>query len=152
MNSTIKKQPVDEDYIKNLTHPSNMHAWLNEVNISLFKKNVLAQSQIFYRDDYLTLLSRCSVYTQNDQQFLSIQMNFQFKAIKQVFPQVKYKNCQQLDLWTKPLSGEHPLFKQQLVVKLHRNPIKILKGQVKIVQGLVINFLLPFMYYNFLRE
>ena len=79
-------------------------------------------------------------------------MSFQFKAIKQVQAEVKYKNCQEVDLWTKPLAGEHPFFQQELVVKLHRNPLKILKGQVKIVEGLVITFLTPFMYYNFLRE
>jgi hypothetical protein len=50
------------------------------------------------------------------------------------------------------MAGEHPLYTQDLVVKLHRNPLKIMKAEVKIVEGLAVRFLLPFMYWNFLRE
>lgn len=28
--SPIIKEEIDEDYIKNMTHPSNIHHWLNE--------------------------------------------------------------------------------------------------------------------------
>jgi hypothetical protein len=67
-------------------------------------------------------------------------------------PAVRYKNCQELDLWTKPLTGLEMLYTQEMVVGLHANPIKIMKGELKIIEGLVVKFLLPFMYINFLRE
>lgn len=64
------------------------------VNIALFKRNVLNLSDIFYRDEYLTILSKSNVYTQNDKQFLSLIFTFQFKSMKQITPAIRYKNCQ----------------------------------------------------------
>lgn len=113
---------------------------------------MLGLSEIFYRDEYLTMLSKASVYTQNDRQFISLRFTFQFKSLKQVLPVARYKNCQEVDLWTKPIAGDELLYYQELVVRLHRNPLKILKGEMKIIEGLSIKFLLPFMYMNFLRE
>ena len=52
------------------------------------------------------MLAKSNVYTQNDKQFLSLKFTFQFKSLKKVQPALKYKNCQELDLWTKPVTGD----------------------------------------------
>ena len=103
-------EEIDPDYIKDLTHPSNIQAWLNEVNITLFKKNLLGLSDIFYRDELVTMAARRSVYTQSDHQFVSMTLTFQFKEMRQVEPLSKYKNCQEIELWTKKMTGAELLY------------------------------------------
>ena len=71
---------------------------------------------MFYRDDYVSMLCKSSVYTQNNQQFLSVVLSLQFKSLNHVAPHLAYKNCQELELWTKPLVGEQLLYRQELAV------------------------------------
>jgi hypothetical protein len=44
VSAPIIKEEIDPDYIKNLTHSSNLHRWLSKGNISLFKRNILSLS------------------------------------------------------------------------------------------------------------
>lgn len=107
---------------------------------------------MFYRDDYVSMLCKSSVYTQNNQQFLSVVLSLQFKSLNHVAPHLAYKNCQELELWTKPLAGEQLLYRQELAVRLHRNPLRIVKAELKVIENLSLTFLFPCMYLSFLRE
>lgn len=66
LSAPVIKEELDQDYVKNLTHISNLRRWLNKGNIFLFKKNILSISEVAYRDDYLCILAKSSVYTQNN--------------------------------------------------------------------------------------
>lgn len=79
-------------------------------------------------------------------------LTFQFKSLKQVRPHVRYVNCQELDIWSKPLTGKGDLYTQELAVRLHSNPLKVIKAELKVIEVIDITFLLPAIYLNFLRE
>jgi hypothetical protein len=65
---------------------------------------------------------------------------------------VRYKNCQELDVWVKPLVGEGEVYSQELAIRLHANPLKVIKAEARVIESIDIRFYLPLLYLNFLRE
>lgn len=39
-----------------------------------------------------------------------------------------------------------------MAIRLCRNPLRIIKGELKIIESVSVVFLMPFMYVSFLRE
>ena len=50
------------------------------------------------------------------------------------------------------MTGSELVYEQDLVLRLHKHPLKIIKAELRVIEGVKVTFLLPCMYFNFLRE
>ncbi len=79
--------------------------------------------------------------------------SYHFHKVQERVPKTVYKNIPEVDFWTKPITGTHDKYSQETIGRLCLVPLKIMKATVYYDEnyGKSVTFLLPFLFYSYLR-